>query len=460
MYPGFTHALKRRGVQATPSHLVDLIGGISEGVAPTMGDLFILGKATYVKRPNDEDGYQRAFLEYFLGIPQPDGLSIEDSIIASSQFKKWDDLYGGEDVKESAREFLSHMFGDRRREETQMIKDLAKEHLKKMREETSQPHVDKSHQKAIDPEEALNSPLVDTGGYTVNDDHVAELMDFSDQSTEDLEEKLRHLLENQKERHEGGNAWIGQKGNGAFGNSGFSKYGIRVGGVGRYGSARSVFGADKVGYKAATGVKGHQATNILEALKGLQLMSYQDSSKKLLNLKRTEKFAGERGYIQPYYSKKAVDKMHVALFIDNGGRSMNTHVKKVGELFAKMRSHLKSLDTFYFHNCVYEAVFSDEERTNRVFLGELSTLPAETRCVVVGDAAMNPHREVNEDTLKLLRGTFEYSAWLNPVAADEWGYTESIGMINKIFPMFPLDVSGVSEAVAYLTADLAHIAKK
>ena len=45
-----------------------------------------------------------------------------------------------------------------------------------------------------------------------------------------LLERLRELLEEQKERHEGGKKWIGTNGTSPFGNGGFNPEGIRVGG--------------------------------------------------------------------------------------------------------------------------------------------------------------------------------------------------------------------------------------
>jgi uncharacterized protein with von Willebrand factor type A (vWA) domain len=47
---------------------------------------------------------------------------------------------------------------------------------------------------------------------------------------EKLMERIKQLLEEQKERHEGGNKWIGTNGTSPFGNGGFNPEGIRVGG--------------------------------------------------------------------------------------------------------------------------------------------------------------------------------------------------------------------------------------
>ena len=54
---------------------------------------------------------------------------------------------------------------------------------------------------------------------------------------EKLIEEFKKRLEEQKERHQGGNKWIGTGGTSPFGNGGFNPEGIRVGGEGGQGSA-------------------------------------------------------------------------------------------------------------------------------------------------------------------------------------------------------------------------------
>jgi len=58
---------------------------------------------------------------------------------------------------------------------------------------------------------------------------------------EKLIEEFKKRLEEQKERHEGGNKWIGTGGTSPFGNSGYNPEGIRVGGEGGGKSAVKVW---------------------------------------------------------------------------------------------------------------------------------------------------------------------------------------------------------------------------
>src|SRR3546814_19519138 len=49
------------------------------------------------------------------------------------------------------------------------------------------------------------------------------------------------------------------------------------------------------------------------------------------------------------------------LFLDVGG-SMDPHIKVCEELFSAAHSEFKNLEFFYFHNCVYESVWTDNRR--------------------------------------------------------------------------------------------------
>ena len=58
---------------------------------------------------------------------------------------------------------------------------------------------------------------------------------------DELMETLKKRLEEQKERHEGGNKWIGTGGTSPFGHGGYNPQGIRIGGAGKNKSAVKVW---------------------------------------------------------------------------------------------------------------------------------------------------------------------------------------------------------------------------
>jgi uncharacterized protein with von Willebrand factor type A (vWA) domain len=85
--------------------------------------------------------------------------------------------------------------------------------------------------------------------------------------------------------------------------------------------------------------------------------------------------------------------------------------------------------------------------------------------VVVGDALMAPYELVMrtdasghfdpEGTagiqwLQQLSVHFERNAWLTPEPPHSWQYS-TIGVVASVFPMFPLTLEGLGEAVGHLT---------
>ena len=51
----------------------------------------------------------------------------------------------------------------------------------------------------------------------------------------------------------------------------------------------------------------------------------------------------------------------VLLLLDVGG-SMDDHIRTMEELFSATRTEFKYLESFYFHNCMYEKVWRDNRR--------------------------------------------------------------------------------------------------
>lgn len=95
----------------------------------------------------------------------------------------------------------------------------------------------------------------------------------------------------------------------------------------------------------------------------------------------------------------------------------------------------------------------------------LLTRPPETFFIYVGDASMAPSELLSANGaidffersqtpglvwLHRLRTQFPRSVWLNPMRPEHWrGYTSEL--IARLFPMFPLSVDGLTQAVEHLT---------
>ena len=63
------------------------------------------------------------------------------------------------------------------------------------------------------------------------------------------------------------------------------------------------------------------------------------------------------------------------------------------------------------------------------------------------------NKDSGESWINKVTGHFYKTAWLNPVHEDHWDYTSTIKMINNLMDqkMFPLTISGISNAVSFLS---------
>jgi len=157
----------------------------------------------------------------------------------------------------------------------------------------------------------------------------------------------------------------------------------------------------------------------------------------------------------------------VLLLMDVGG-SMTPHAQLANRLFSAARTatHFRELRTHYFHNCVYGRVYRTEGFAEPVPVPELlADCGPHWKLVLVGDALMAPYElmlrsgaqgNYSPDGMEgivwmmQLQQHFERSAWLNPEPPASW-WSPTIRTLRSLFPMFPLTVEGLGEAVGQLT---------
>jgi uncharacterized protein len=186
-----------------------------------------------------------------------------------------------------------------------------------------------------------------------------------------------------------------------------------------------------------------------------------------LDLDGTIRETAKAGYLDVKLRPERRNAVKVLLFLDVGG-SMDWHVERAEELFSAARSEFKHFAHFYFHNCPYERVWTDNRRRHvesTPTLDLIRTYPADYRVVFVGDAAMSPYEiampggsvehwneEAGKVWLERITTHFPRCAWLNPVAEAHWGYTHSIGMVRDLIGgrMFPLTLEGIDAATRAL----------
>ena len=304
-----------------------------------------------------------------------------------------------------------------------------------------------------------------------NPETLAEALDMKPEDVskltpEELIEYFKERLKDQDGRHAGGSKWIGTGGTSPVGHSGYHPGGMRVGGVSRNKSAVKV--AMDRRYKDYSRTGPLTQALIGEAIKRLRHMrpvGPKDQINIDATIYRTMKNGGE---IEIVFDRSLKDRLKVILAIDNGGWSMDPYIPVVQTLFDYARAQFKDLKTYFFHNTIYDAVWSDPARYRKPFkIDDFIRLDPETRLILVGDASMAPYELMATDgsihleersglpsieRLKFLAENFRHCVWLNPAPRRMWNYTRTIMVIRDIFPMFELTLDGLDGAIAQLMA--------
>lgn len=280
-----------------------------------------------------------------------------------------------------------------------------------------------------------------------------------------LMEALRRRLEEQKGRHEGGSKWIGTGGASPFGSGGYNPEGVRIGDDGER-QGRAVKSWRRRDYRDLDENILIGTRNIKLALRRLRRFA-RDGASDELDLGETIGATARSGVFDLKMRPRRRNLINLVILFDVGG-SMDPHVRVCEELFSAARSEFKRMQHFYFHNCVYEFLWTNNrqrwsERTETMDL--LRTYPRESKLIIVGDAAMSPYElelaggaidYMNEEPgsvwLKRLAHAFDSAVWLNPTPADHWDYSPTIQNIQKIMSgrMFPLTLEGLDRAITAL----------
>jgi hypothetical protein len=288
--------------------------------------------------------------------------------------------------------------------------------------------------------------------------------ELSKLSPEELIEYFKKRLEDQTERHDGGNKWIGTGGTSPVGHSGYHPGGMRVGGVSRNKSAVKVAMERRYRDYSRTGPLTHAMMG--EAIKRLRHM-VPSGPKDQLNIDDTiSKTIKNGGEIELIFDRSFKDRLKVIIAIDNGGWSMDPFIPVVQTLFDYARAQFKDLKTFFFHNTIYDTLWEDPARFKKPFnVNNFIRLDPHTRFIIVGDASMAPYELMSTDgsinisyrsgrpsieQLGFIKETFDKAIWLNPLPEHTWHYTQTIHTIRGIFPMFELSLDGLEKGISSL----------
>ena len=284
---------------------------------------------------------------------------------------------------------------------------------------------------------------------------------------EKLMETLKKRLEEQKERHQGGNKWIGTAGTSPFGAHGFNPEGVRAGqDGGRNRSAVKVW--DKREFANLDDKVELGTRNIKMALRRLRRFARRGAPDELALADTIDATARSGGWLDIKMQAERHNVVKVLLLLDIGG-SMDDHVKTCEELFSAARSEFKHLEHYYFHNFTYEALWRDNRRRFNEHIGTVElmrTYGTDYKLIFVGDATMSPYEitqpggsvehwnaEAGSVWLQRLIRHYPKFAWINPQPQSRWRHTSSIEMTREILEgrMYPLTLAGLDEAIDALT---------
>ena len=206
---------------------------------------------------------------------------------------------------------------------------------------------------ALIPDDWLRSEFM----KNLSDEEKAQIESLG--GLEKLIEEFKKRLEEQKERHEGGNKWVGTGGTSPFGQEGYHPEGIRVGPNGRNKKAVKVW--DKREFKNLDDSVQLGTRNIKVAMRRLRKFARTGAADELDLDDTISSTARNAGLLDIKMVPERHNAVKVLLFLDVGG-SMDPHVKVCEELFSAARTEFKHLQSFYFHNFLYESVWSNNIR--------------------------------------------------------------------------------------------------
>lgn len=300
-------------------------------------------------------------------------------------------------------------------------------------------------------------------GRELSDEQRAALEKFG---YDKLMDRLKQLLEEQKERHEGGNRWIGTGGTSPFGNGGDNPEGIRIGGKSERRSAVKVWEARA--FKDYDTERELGTRNIKVALRRLRRFARQGAEEELALDATIKATANNAGYLDIKMQPERKNNIKVLMLFDVGG-TMDDHIAQIEELFSAAKTEFKNMEFYYFHNCVYDYLWKNNHRRHSEKFPTWDVLrkyTPDTKLIFVGDATMSPYEilqaggsveynneEAGATWIQRFTAHFPKYLWLNPEPEGIWQYRQSIDIMRKLLSnrMFPITLSGLEQGMRLLS---------
>jgi uncharacterized protein with von Willebrand factor type A (vWA) domain len=275
---------------------------------------------------------------------------------------------------------------------------------------------------------------------------------------ETLRSRFLDQLRNQDEEpHVGGNKAIGVKGRSPYGAWGYNPAGVRVGQhVSRHHSAIQI--AEKrsfKNYRDDMTLDTRSIKTVLSYIRQVVREGPKDNLDVDGTIDATCRNAGELEFIWDRARKKRIKLM---LLMDAGG-TMTPHTELVSRLFSAAKDIVKDLKFYYFHNCIYQELYTDIGQMTAVSTRKmLDQTSRDYKVILVGDAYMAPSELMSPngaidywyrndrpgiEWLMDIRRRFRKVIWLNPEPSSWWPSVPTTRMIQKIFPMYELTLEGM-----------------
>jgi uncharacterized protein with von Willebrand factor type A (vWA) domain len=292
---------------------------------------------------------------------------------------------------------------------------------------------------------------------------------------EDLKKSFEERLKEQKEAHHGGSKWVGTGGTSPYGHSGYHPSGIRVGGQSRKKSALQV--AAERNYQEYRRDETLGIRQFSVALRRLRQFSTRlEGPKTELDIEETiNETCHQAGHLKLVWTRPRKNAIKLLLLMDVGG-SMTPYSRLCSQLFSAVHqaAHFKDFQYYFFHNAIYDQLYTTgylnpNQTISTDYL--LNNLSSDYKVILIGDAAMAPseltavggaiywgmyNEKPGLEWLKKFKRNFSHLVWLNPIPKEHWSHihgNETIQMVKKVFPMFPLSLEGLDQAVKNLLAN-------
>ncbi len=294
-----------------------------------------------------------------------------------------------------------------------------------------------------------------------------QLAELERLSSDELMRRFLETLAEQDERHDGGNKWVGTGGRSPYGHGGVHPTGIRVGGPGRSRSAMKV--AEERHFEDYRTDVRLDVRQLKVALRRLRQLTRHGNATELDIDETIDETCRNAGEIEMVFRAPRKNDVRVLLLMDVGG-TMSPWFEPVSRLLTALHEQrgLKAFDAYYFHNCIYDHVYTSARLTRASAIPTTQVLKNHQsfwKLMIVGDAAMHPAELLEPyggidprvttatpgiDWMHRLHEHFDRSVWLNPEPQKTWERTHTTRVLRRVFPMYPLTVDGLTDAVKLL----------